>query len=281
MYNRLFSKILQSSVWLEPDPTRLVWITLLAAMDRDGFAHFSAVGNLAHAARVSLEDATKAIETLENPDPQSENPNNDGRRIERVPGGWNVLNAAEYANIANSEHARALARDRAKAYRARHGKPEPVTDASRDHNATVRTHHETVTTSDSEASAIKPQTRARPRAPKAPGAPIPAQAKTVGHGPEPLYLMLVASGGALPNPRSAAVQYALDRIGGWQRIAMRPQDDSQVRHEFCTAYRQWSPDIAAPTLNGHADLAPGQPRFPAAAPATPTAALPKSALIES
>ena len=33
MYNKLFTKILDSSIWLAPDPVRLVWITLLAAMD--------------------------------------------------------------------------------------------------------------------------------------------------------------------------------------------------------------------------------------------------------
>jgi hypothetical protein len=41
MYNRLFTKILDSSIWLEADTTRIVWITMLASMDEDGFAPFS------------------------------------------------------------------------------------------------------------------------------------------------------------------------------------------------------------------------------------------------
>ena len=69
MYNRLFTKILDSSIWLEPDSTRIVWITLLVAMDQDGYAHFSALENLAARAHVSLAKAKRAIECFESPDP--------------------------------------------------------------------------------------------------------------------------------------------------------------------------------------------------------------------
>jgi hypothetical protein len=71
MYNKLFSKILDSSIWLEPDPVRLVWITLLAAMDQDGYAHFSALQNLADRAKVSLQDTHLAVEKFMSPDPES------------------------------------------------------------------------------------------------------------------------------------------------------------------------------------------------------------------
>lgn len=99
MYNKLFEKILDSSIWLEPDPTRIVWITLLAAMDEDGFAHFSALQNLADRAKVSLKAAKVAVAKFEAPDKNSGNPSNDGRRIERVPGGWLILNASYYRQI--------------------------------------------------------------------------------------------------------------------------------------------------------------------------------------
>lgn len=99
MYNKLFEKILDSSIWLEPDPTRIVWITLLAAMDEDGFAHFSALQNLADRAKVSLKAAKVAVAKFEAPDKNSGNPANDGRRIERVPGGWLVLNSNYYRQI--------------------------------------------------------------------------------------------------------------------------------------------------------------------------------------
>lgn len=119
MYNRLFTKILDSSVWLEPDSTRIVWFTFLAAMDEDGFAHFSALENLAARARVSHAKAKRAIEVLEGPDSNSENPDNEGRRIERVPGGWIVLNAGQYREKFSREIEREKTRIRVAKHRAK------------------------------------------------------------------------------------------------------------------------------------------------------------------
>ncbi len=99
MYNKIFSKILDSSIWLEPDQTRIVWITLLAAMDQDGFAQFAGIPNLARRANVALRAAEKAVQALEGPDAISSDPSNEGRRIERVPGGWVVLNAEKYKTL--------------------------------------------------------------------------------------------------------------------------------------------------------------------------------------
>lgn len=96
MYNKLFTKILDSSIWLAPDPHRLVWITLLAAMDEDGNVMMASAANVAARARVPLDQARAAIEAFEGPDPDSGDPDNEGRRIERFPGGWHVLNAEKY-----------------------------------------------------------------------------------------------------------------------------------------------------------------------------------------
>lgn len=101
MFNKLFGKILDSSIWLEDTPTRIVWITLLAAMDETGYAHFSALENLAGRARVTAAEAQKAIECFVAPDPNSGDPENDGRRIEKVPGGYMVLNAAKHRAVMN------------------------------------------------------------------------------------------------------------------------------------------------------------------------------------
>lgn len=117
MYNKLFAKILDSSIWLEPTPIRIVWVTLIAAMDQDGYAHFSAIGNLAARARVSVEDAQKAVECFIAPDPGSGDDENDGRRIERVPGGFFVLNAKKYKDIVTAESGRASTRERVRRYR--------------------------------------------------------------------------------------------------------------------------------------------------------------------
>lgn len=123
MFNKLFTKILDSSIWLEPVATRIVWITLLAAMDEDGYAHFSAVENLASRARVTVEEATVALECFMAPDPNSGNPANDGRRVERVPGGFMVLNAAYHREAMNRVVQREQTRQRVAAWRA--DNPEP------------------------------------------------------------------------------------------------------------------------------------------------------------
>jgi hypothetical protein len=127
MYNKLFTKILDSSIWLESTPTRLIWITFLATMDQDGFCQYASVANLAHRARVDLEDTRKAVEVLEGPDIDSSDDTNDGRRIERVPGGWLVLNAGKYRALATQEVAREKTRLRVAAFRARHSGNGDVT----------------------------------------------------------------------------------------------------------------------------------------------------------
>ena len=117
MYNKLFTKILDSSIWMEPSPTRIVWLTFIAAMDETGFVQFASIHNVAHRAVVSLEEAATALKCLESPDPNSADPANEGRRIERVEGGWIVLNSEKYRAIATREHQKELNRERVKRYR--------------------------------------------------------------------------------------------------------------------------------------------------------------------
>ena len=106
MYNRLFTKILDSSIWLESDATRIVWITLLAAMDEDGYAPFSAKENLARRANVKMDALEKAITILESPDKYNPDDEFEGRRIEKVQGGWLILKAPYYRTLLSREIAR-------------------------------------------------------------------------------------------------------------------------------------------------------------------------------
>ena len=130
MYNRLFTKILDSSIWLENDPTRLVWITMLASMDEDGFVCFASVKNLARRAIVSEIDASKAVLKLESPDPDSGDPDNEGRRIEKVTGGWIVLNSSKYGDIINRQIMREKNRVKAQKYREKNKSNHKVTDSN-------------------------------------------------------------------------------------------------------------------------------------------------------
>lgn len=127
MYNKLFAKILDSSIWLEPTATRIVWLTFIAVMDENGYAHFASVANVAHRARVTLTEAQVAVTALEGPDPDSSDPDHDGRRIERVPGGWMVLNADKHKQLVTSAIVREQTRLRVQKHRLKRNSNADVT----------------------------------------------------------------------------------------------------------------------------------------------------------
>lgn len=119
MYNKIFTKILDSSIWMEPLATRIVWLTFIAAMDENGFVEFASPANVAHRAIVPLKDTVKALKALEGPDENSSDPDNEGRRLEKVPGGWVVLNAAKYRALVTRALKQERTRDRVRSYRAK------------------------------------------------------------------------------------------------------------------------------------------------------------------
>lgn len=118
MYNKLFQRILYSSIWTQDYATRIVWVTFLAAMDEDSVVHFATTKNVAAVAQVTEEEAERAVALLEAPDPHSANPEHEGRRVQRIPGGWVVLNAKVYRDIATREQARQGIRQRVAKHRA-------------------------------------------------------------------------------------------------------------------------------------------------------------------
>lgn len=120
MYNKLFTKILDSSIWLEKNTTRIVWLTLIAAMDEDGFCQFASSANLAHRAIVDPKECDEAIKCLESEDPNSSDKEHDGKRIERVPGGWMVLNSAKYKDLVTREISKERTRERVRRHREKY-----------------------------------------------------------------------------------------------------------------------------------------------------------------
>lgn len=107
-------------------PTRIVWLTLLAAKDKEGFARFASIENLARRAVVTEEEADRAVMILEAPDMRSSNPDHEGRRIERVPGGWMVLNAKLYDDMVRREDERKATRERVRRHRIKKGDEAPA-----------------------------------------------------------------------------------------------------------------------------------------------------------
>ncbi len=104
-YTKLFNSILASTIWREDNITRIVWITLLAMADKNGIAEGSIPG-LADFARVSVDECRAALTKLSAPDADSRSQEHDGRRIEAVDGGWQLLNHAKYRAKLNADERR-------------------------------------------------------------------------------------------------------------------------------------------------------------------------------
>lgn len=117
-YTKLDSGITESTIWQAPDATRLVWITLLARADQNGYVGASMPG-LAGLARVSLEACIEAIRTLESPDEWSRTKEHDGRRIAPADGGWVLLNHAKYREKQSADDRRERSRVAMAALRAK------------------------------------------------------------------------------------------------------------------------------------------------------------------
>lgn len=109
-YTKLFSSITASTIWLEPDGTRLTWITMLAMADRNGCVYASVPG-LADRAKVSRDAAEKALSCFTAPDPDSRTKDFEGRRIEAIDGGWRLLNHRKFREMRSAEERREYMRN--------------------------------------------------------------------------------------------------------------------------------------------------------------------------
>lgn len=84
-----------SSIWSASKETKLLWITMLAIKDKDGFVR-AVPSALARTAGLTIEEAKQSLLELESPDPESSSKEHEGRRIKTVEGGWQILNHAKY-----------------------------------------------------------------------------------------------------------------------------------------------------------------------------------------
>lgn len=103
-FTKLDSGIVDSSLWAEPLATRIVFVTMLAKKNYKGEVLMSHSG-LLRASNISSEsDFNAAIVCLESPDADSRSPEFDGKRIEKIPGGWKVLNHYKYREYTYSDN---------------------------------------------------------------------------------------------------------------------------------------------------------------------------------
>jgi len=109
-FTKLVPEIVQSSIWNESPEIRIVWITLLAIKDANGYVRGD-VTTIARIANVSLDASRSALERFQEPDPSSHTPDNEGRRIEAAPGGWIILNHLLYREGDRSAYMREYMRE--------------------------------------------------------------------------------------------------------------------------------------------------------------------------
>lgn len=94
-YVKLDAGILDSTLWLEDSDTCKVFITLLAMTRSDGLVEATAPV-IARRANINIDRARHALKVLESPDPDSRSLADDGRRIRRVDGGYEIVNYLKY-----------------------------------------------------------------------------------------------------------------------------------------------------------------------------------------
>jgi len=128
-YTKLFDSIITSTIWSEAHETRIVWITMLALADQHGEVHASIPG-LARVANVPIECCEEAVNKFLAPDKYSRTPDQEGRRIGVIAGGWELLNHAKYRNMASREDAKVANAERVKRYRVRNALPDQSPDVT-------------------------------------------------------------------------------------------------------------------------------------------------------
>lgn len=123
-FAKLFSSITESTVWREDDHTRILWITMLAMANKNGYV-FASVPGLADRARIPLKSCISGLDKFHQPDEWSRTKEFEGRRIRTVDGGWQLLNYQKHRAIRDEEERREYMRDLMRARRAK-----PVSDVS-------------------------------------------------------------------------------------------------------------------------------------------------------
>ena len=100
-FTKLDERIVQSSIMMESSDTFKVWITLLATCGANGISYSSPVF-LSSVCRLPMDVVDSAIKTLEGTDPYSRTMAEDGRRIRRIDGGWEIINYKRYREYSYS-----------------------------------------------------------------------------------------------------------------------------------------------------------------------------------
>ena len=119
MFAKIFEQIFDSSI-AEDWQVRHVFEDLLKLCDREGIVDRTPE-SIARRTNVPLEIVTRALSILEAADPNSRNPEHEGRRIIRISGhrnwGWRIVNYEHYRRITCEDERRARNLEAVQRYR--------------------------------------------------------------------------------------------------------------------------------------------------------------------
>ncbi len=106
-YTPLWSTVVESTLWEESKEVRILFMTMLALKDAHGIVSAKTNSWLARTANLTTRECEDALIVLKSPDMKSETHQEfDGRRIEKVPDGWRVLNHYKYRDLMQQENRR-------------------------------------------------------------------------------------------------------------------------------------------------------------------------------
>lgn len=129
-YAPLYSEIADSSLWDEPYHVRILFVTMMAKKQADQIVYGDEYRLKKWANLNSMEEVNDALRVLESPDKLRPGQRFQGRRIERVDGGWLILNGEKYEELMQKINERArkaqwARENRKKAKQNRGGGPLP------------------------------------------------------------------------------------------------------------------------------------------------------------
>jgi hypothetical protein len=130
-YSKLFTSILDSTIWSESVTTKIMWVTMLAMTDSAGCV-FASVPGLAKRAGVSISEGETALKCFLSPDPYSRTKEHEGRRIKEIDGGWQLLNYDKYSQAKSREHRNEYQRLQMRARREKAKAKQEAANAYRD-----------------------------------------------------------------------------------------------------------------------------------------------------
>lgn len=247
-YTKLFSSILDSTIWQEPPATKLVWITLIAMADRNGEIQASIPG-LAARSGVPLSDCEIAIEKLLSPDKYSRTKDDEGRRIEEIDGGWLLLNHAKYRDMASDDDRKEKAAIRARRHyekAKRNGKPNGKPNAC----LTPSSRQISQAEAEAEAEAVRsappfpvfiPSNVPSPSEPATATPPLAKRAKGFEEGNHPGLLPTTDQAKRFANlmHRKLSTPWTSKEVAAYKRIGTLPEDDLAALEKYYS--QNWPP----------------------------------------